>query len=328
MNILYISPYRNSHTYNECINNIKALKGSGSLTICPIYIDSEILDPEQDILPLELNKLCSQDYDLVIQHAPVDYLIPFSNIVKKNYCIPIIKYAKNISQKYFSRLSNFDMILSDSKYDADFITNAIGNKDKKIKLFNYTNYYDSDKQFNLSYHNRNYKLYTFINQKNIHLVNKIFVSFFLAYQEISDCSLILAVESDATASKIKSVLDDLIKKIKSNNIQNYIKIIVIPQHIDSILAIHKTCDCYIEFRETTNSHFHNFIAKEYNNTFITNENLDLYYEPSIVNEDDSFGNLYPAFSSSALAAKIKSVIRTKPIHKTDNIPTLDKIVCK
>lgn len=330
MNILYISPYRNSYVRNECMNNIKTLSKFAKLNIYPIYIDSNLVDPEEDIIPLELNKLCDKDYDVVIQHAPVDYLMPFSKIVKKNYCIPIIKYQKNsTSLSIFNKLLSFDMILSDSKYDSDYIKSVVGAaKEKRVKLFNYTNHYEnSDQQYNLLHHNKNYKLYTFIDQQNLYLVSKILISFFLAYQEVSDCCLIMAVNSDVIASRVKSVLDDLLKKIKSSNIQNYIKIMVIPPGTESMLAVHKTCDCYIEFRETTNSHFHNFIAKEHNNNFITNENLDFYYEP-IISSDNSFGTLYPTFNVSVLATKINSVIRTKPIHKTDNIPTLDKIVCK
>jgi len=327
MNILYIAPYRNSVIYNECLNNIKTLNTKSSITIYPVYLDSELIDPDQEIKTLESKNICSENYDIVLQHAPVEYLVPFSGLVKNNYCIPIIKYCKNIDSRHINKLLDFNLILSDSKYDADFINSCIGNKSKKVKLFNYTNHYDNNKQVNLFYHNKNYKLYTFINKKNIHNLHKIFLAFFIASQDAANCSLVLAVDSDNLAPQAKTILDDIIKKTKINNIENSIKIVVVPNKPDNVIAMHKTGDCYIEFRETTNSHFHTFIAKECNNTFITNENLDFSYEPTIDNDQD-FYNLYPKLSVSSLVNKIKNIVRTKSIHKIDNIPTLDEVICK
>jgi len=328
MNILYISPYRNRHTHNECLNNIKTLSGSASITIYPIYIDSDTIEPDKELIELESKNVFSDNYDIVVQHAPLEYLIPFSSVVKKNYCIPIIKYCKNLKAKSLNKLLNFDMVLSDSKYDADFISSSFNHtKLKKIKLFNYTNFYDNNKKANLFYHNTNYKLYTFINKNNSYLIYKILLAFFIASQDISNCSLVLAVETDALATKTKALVDDFIKKHNINNVETFIKIIVVSQDTDSILAFHKACDCYIEFRDTTNCHFHNFIAKECDNAFITNENLDIYYEPNIEKGED-FGELYPALNISSLANKIKNIVRTKSIHRTDSIQTLDKIICK
>jgi hypothetical protein len=305
------------------------LKKYCSLALYPIYIDSDLIEPEQSIMPLELSQVCSTKYDIVLQHAPLEYLFPFANLDCLNYCIPIIKYSKNTQSKHLDTLNSFNTILSDSKYDSDFISNLASNSNKlkKIKLFSYTNYYEDNKQVNMYQHNKNYKLYTFVNQSNVSDIYNILLAFFTAYQDISDCSLVLVTDTENTANKTKNILDNLLKNVKLNSIQNYIKIIIMPQQAENIATLHRTCDCYIEFRSYTNSHFHTFLAKECNNAYITNENLDISYEPSVNTETSSI-DILPILSISSLVTKIKNTVRTKPIHKVDNIPTLDKIICK
>lgn len=326
MNILYISPYRNNEIQNECINNIKVLHKKASINISPIYLNNNISDPDGEIIALESQNLCDKEYDIVVQHAPIDYLIPFKNITKRNYCIPILKYSKQAYLRNNHHLLSFDMILADSKYDADFISSTIGSKSKKIKLFNYTYNYQTDKTLNLLHHKNNYKLYTIINTDNFFYLYNMLLSFFVAYQDLSNCSFILCASSEQVALKIQSTVDELVQKTKIKYAKNYLNIVTITNNIDDILSVHQTCDCYIELRSNTNSHFNIFIAKENNNAIISNENLDITYEP-ILSENNGIDISYPIFSISSLANKIKNIVRTKSIHKLENIPTIDKVIC-
>lgn len=325
MNILYIAPYRNSSMHHECVNHIRSLQNFASVSIYPIYIDSSNIDPEEDILSIESKQnLAHTEYDAVIQHAPIDYLLPFSkDITKQNYCIPIIRYYKCSNQNY-SKLLSFDMVLCDSKYDIDFIHNEMNSKTKKIKLFAYRNENIHHNLLNLSYHKDNYKIYTIVNQHNIQYIYNILLAFILVYKETLGCSLIIVADSGDIRSQIDTYIDDIIKKTKINYLRNYIKILSISNTINNVHSVHKSCDCYVECRPHTNNALNSVIAKQYGKTCITNENLDINFEPSV---SQNIGYLDQVFGVSSLAMKIKNTIKTKPIHKLNNTPTLDKIIC-
>lgn len=325
MKILYISPYRQSNSQKECINNIKALKKISNINIYPIYFDNDNANPDKDILDIEKLDTKDQTYDIVIQHAPIDFLVPLKGIAQKNYCIPLISYSKGNSADKYHKLLDFDSILVDSKYDSDFINNLLGAKSKKIKLFSYTNSYKEDRRINLLHHNNFYKLYTFVNENNIYYIKDIIYSFILSLKEIDKCSLIIVTHSKEIAEKINTLLDTIVAKANINYIKNYIKIVVPSNTIDDVIAIHRSCNCLIEIRTNTNSYFHTFMAKELNNSFIINENLNIEFEP-IFDDNYDLTLSYPCLKISHLANKIKSVVRTQPIHKLDNIPTLDKII--
>jgi hypothetical protein len=94
------------------------------------------------------------------------------------------------------------------------------------------------------------------------------------------------------------------------------------------MPVHQSCDCYIGFRSSTNHHFHPFLARELNNAYITNDNMDMDLEPLFDNKNIDLYRFYPEIKVSKLVHKIKNLIRTKPIHKEDNISTIDNIICR
>lgn len=330
MNILYISPYRNIVSYNECMNNIYALKRSSSLTVYPIYIDNFTVNNDAQLLTLENQNWSEKSYDIVLQHAPVSYLFPFKNIAKYNYCIPIIDYTKNLNKEDCDKLLQFDMVLVDSKYDLDFLNKNINQKDKKspkqIKLFKYVNHYNSSKHLNLTHHKNNYKIYTFVDNSNIAYIESIILAFFIVNCDIDGCSLIISAESKKIANQLKTIISDITNKTKIKNIQNYIKILELEDKAENSVPVHQSCDCYIGFRNGTNHYFHTFLAKEFDNAYITNDNMDMNFEPIFKSNIDIY-KFYQEVSVSRLVDKIKNTVRTKPIRKEDNIPNLDQIIC-
>lgn len=329
MNILYISPYRNTITQAACINNIKSLEKSSTLNIKPVYIDNYITDVTDKQTTILENKLSDiEKYDIVVQHAPIEFLLPFKLISSKNYCIPIMKYIKGNYSEY-SKLSEFDMVLFDSKYDIDFISTNIGFKLKKTKLFKYKNYYEDskDSKLDLQNHNYNYKLYIFVNDDSSWLINSVLTGFIISLQDVTNCSLIIVADSKSSAKKVSNILDSIENKNFIKYLKNYINILVInPADIHSIATIHNTCDCLIDIKNISNISVHSFIAKEFGKPSITNDNIDLYFEP-IIDNDSEYGNAYPMISPTKLSNKIRSIVRTNYISKIDNIPTLDNILC-
>lgn len=324
MNILYVAPYKNNLTHHECFNHINTLEKDASVTSYPIYIDPNTVNSFDDLASIHSDNICQTNYDAVIQHAPLDYLIPFSkDVTKKNYCIPIMKYAKNTYDNH-DKLLAFDAILVDSKYDANFLSSDLGLKTKRIKLFSYTNHHNNNQIVNLTHHTNNYKIYTFVNYQNIYFINHLLLSFFMIYQEVPGVSFIIASDSAQLTNQINNTLEDFIQKTNIQYIKHYIKILSIDNNISNVYAIHKSCDCYVDLRSHTNKYFHSFIAKHLGNACITNENLDADYEPVIAR---NMGSLDQTFKVSTIVSKMKNVIRTKPINKLDNIPTLDQIVC-
>lgn len=331
MNILYISPYRNIASYNECMNNIYALKRSSSLATYPIYIDNFTVNNDTELLGLENQNWSEKSYDVVLQHAPVSYLFPFKNIAKYNYCIPIIDYAKNFNKEDCDKLLQFDMVLVDSKYDSDLLNKNINPKDKKsakqIRLFKYVNHYSNSKYLNLTYHKNNYKIYTFVNNSNVTYIKSIILAFFIVSCDVDNCSLIISVQSEKLANQLKAIINDITNKTKIKHIQNYIRILVLEDKTENSIPVHQSCDCYIGFRTATNHYFHTFLAKEFDNAYITNDNMDMNFEPVFESNIDIY-KFYPEVSVSRLVDKIKNTVRTKPIHKEDNIPNLDQIICR
>jgi hypothetical protein len=333
MNILYISPYRNISTHNECMNNIHALSKSASLTVYPIYTDPfTINNKDKQLSDLENQNWSEKNYDAVLQHAPINYLLPFKNIAKHNYCIPIIDYDKQISKNECEKLLQFDTVLVDSKYDLDYLNKNINQKDKRsakqIKLFKYVNNYTNSKYLNLTYHKNNYKIYTFVNHSNAIYIKSIILSFFIVGCDTENCSLIISVQSEELANKVKSIIEDVSNRSKIAYVKNYIKILVLEDTIENSMPVHQSCDCYIGFRSSTNHHFHPFLARELNNAYITNDNMDMDLEPLFDNKNIDLYRFYPEIKVSKLVHKIKNLIRTKPIHKEDNISTIDNIICR
>lgn len=333
MNILYISPYRNTSTHNECMNNIQALSRSASLTICPIYIDSYTVNiNDKELLDLENKNWAEKNYDIVLQHAPTSYLFPFKNIAKYNYCIPMISYDNQINKNECEKLLEFDTVLLDSKYDSDYLNKNINQNNKRttkqIKLFKYINNYTTSKYLNLTYHKNNYKLYTFVNNTNARYIKSILLSFFIVSYDTENCSLIISAQSEQLANQIKSIIDEISNLVKIAHIKNYIKILVLEDTLENSIPVHQSCDCYVGFRSLTNHYFHPFIAKEMNNAYITNDNIDMDLEPILDNKNIDIHRFYPQIKVSKLVDKIKNLIRTKSIHKEDNIPNLDSVICR
>lgn len=330
INILYIGPYRDASCHGlSAINNIYNLNTKSQLHIQPLYLSKSTININQTISNIENRLLLDKPYDVVIQHAPIDYLIHFKLIGLKNYCIPIIEYVKDANKQYKYRkiLHTFDKILLDSEYDIDILKNNYNISHKQTKLYNYkANINNESKNINLSYHKNRYKFYVFADRYNIYNIYQTILAFVLLGSQLKNCSLLIVADSDSTAKELSAKLDIIIDKTKIKYIKNYIQIISSNQI--SYNNIHFVGDCCIDIRNYSNSSIHTNIAKLYNKSTISNENIKIYYQPIIDEPLFKYGNLYQYIDVNDLVTKMKTVINTTPIYKTNNIPTIDNILCK
>lgn len=333
MKILYIAPYKDQDYKEACANNIRNLSKKSELSILPIYIKNKSTVIDNDIQSIEnktktLTKTDSQAnlYDVVIQHAPLGYLFPFkSGVVSKNFCIPIIEYIKQLKDKEHT-LGIFDKILCDSKHDSDFINENILDKNKKIKLFSY----DIDNEnhsgsINFGYLTKYYKFYSILNNENIQHIYNLLIAFSLAIDTSENCCLVFGVSDKSIVEKASKYIEFISEKTKIYNLKYYIKFINIDN--TSTISLHKACDCLIDIRCYTNFNYEVSVAKKLNKSVISNENLDISFENLLNNDDYQIGNLYPVINTQSLIHKLRSIAKTKPIFKLENIPKLSDIVC-
>lgn len=329
MNILYISPYRDNSLHSlSAVNHIGALSAKCRLHIQPVYMSKQSNKIDESVMDLENQPLLDKPYDAVVQHAPIDYLLPFDMVGIKNLCIPIIKYIKNLDKKHKHQriLSQFDKILVDSDYDATFIKTHYNINQKQVKLINYTQIVTNDPALNLSYHKNHYKFYTFIDKYTIYSAYQIILAFILMGNKIHNSSLLLVINDDALLSNISEKLEFLIQKTNVKYIKNAIKIISLNK--TAYNSIHDIGDCCIDIRNTSNASIHTNIAKLYDNSIINNENINIYDEPIIDEPGYEYGSLYQHIDVNDLCNKMRTVINTTPIYKSNTIPTIDNVICK
>jgi hypothetical protein len=329
MNILYIGPYKDIEYKQICHNHIFSLKNKYNLRTLPIYLSNNQVEIDENILYLEeKTKTQSANYIAVIQYAPAEYLFPFDkSIAKKSICIPIIKYPILYSDKN-KNINSFDQILCDSKYDAELIKKNLTNKSKKIKLFSYKVFEKiSAQKINLNYLNNEYKFYIFINDDNVGYVNNIILGFSTALSSIKNCCLLIISSNKQISQKISRYVDIVSQKIMY--IKNHIKIVEQP-YFDKDntfdLSIHNSCDCLIDIRYSSNCGFSSFLAKDFNNSIISNENININYESCYIDNEQIYFDLQAIIQQKDISEKIKNTVRTKPIYQQNNIPTLDQVI--
>lgn len=334
MNVLYIGPYRDQSTQGiASLNHIRSLKNKCTLTIRPIFLTSNRIDKiDSDLELLETKPISDKPYDICIQYAPIDYLVSFRMVSKKNYSIPIIPYSyrSDLKLRYARILDYFDYILCDSQYDIDIIKNIQNNK-KKLKLYNYTeSLSSSNTPDDLLSYNKQHKFYTFINEQSIRFFNKILIAFFIMQKKAPSSVLFVILENNNYSKIIKNNIDLIVNKMNIKYSNNYIKLLSSINQEANILGIHNVSNCCIYLRDYTNTSLPISIAKLYNNTVITNENIvtvqDIDFESTNQNDDVSIIKYAPTISD--LSEKMKNSINVTPIYNIDNIPTIDKLICK
>lgn len=334
MNILYIGPYyENSIIGMSSRDHIDILKKNHNLYIKPIFLTQNLII-NKDIKKLENSSLAKNiKYDIIIQYAPIDFIVPFKLIGIKNYCIPIIPYTYSINNKnkYVKNLLLFDKIFVDSKYDSDIIK-EIGIDGKKIKIFSYSENIEDFHTYNSDDINKTItpfiknKYVYYIHSDDIRTISAIIFSFANIGKKIKDCYLNISITNKLIENKIKDMIDLIVSKSKIPYLKNYIAITSIDKEQSNILSQQKNSSCFIDIRTYTNTGLPSIIARHNNKNVIDNESLSINYSSVDSEYKHIFQIQYPEFNIHDMTEKMKSSFKVFPVHKENYFKQLDGLL--
>lgn len=247
-------------------------------------------------------KCSSLNFDIVIQHCPINNL---SYPLKKYYNIAI---PTNINGD-LNKLKNFDLILVDSSDAYDILVKKYS---KRVKLFGYDHNPRNIGTYNISLYNNTKKFY-FVGDyfTNQHIIQKIIVSFNIAFRSNNDCSLLLFLNNQNDYEKhLESFIKDIKKKLKIKNDLNK-EIIICDTLANNVYSAHKTGNILINIHDTNISNYHEHVAEYCGNQIINMSDVENILVPAI---DDP--NYYPGYNKkSAVTDSMIEVMKSSYTHK-------------
>jgi|694.fasta_scaffold84788_2 hypothetical protein len=312
MNILYVGPYRVENDIGiESQSHIQNLLASKhTVTTRPIY--TSINDPtiKLDILPCE-SRICDS-YDVLIQHAPVDWLQPHQGFVT-NIAIPILGPALILRECQVSSLKRFNKILvANTQDEVRLVRSGLGDSITRISYPILPSSVSDikDQKIDFGVHNKSLKFYFFGNMHtDADIIQKILVSFYTAFRGNFGRSLILLL--DNVTNKDKQQFMEIINSIKQQlKIHKYPKstteyVMFKSLSFQEKLMIHNTCDVFLSLNSTTKSTIQEEHAKYLNNVIINTENLETVSVPRITNEDFEPNERVDSIITESLVEQIK-----------------------
>lgn len=319
MNILYVGPYRvENDTGIESQSHIQNLLASKyNVTTRPIYPSIHEPTIKLDILPCESKTYDS--YEVLIQHAPVNWLQPHQGFVK-NIAIPILGPALILREHQVSSLSRFNKILVDNSQDeARLVRSGLGDSITRIShpILPSSLRDIKDQKIDFGVHNKSLKFYFFGNMHtDADIIQKILVSFYTAFRGNFGKSLILLL--DNVSNKEKQQFIETINSIKQQlRIHQYTKstteyIMFKSLSFQEKLMIHNTCDVFLSLNLITKSTIQEEHAKYLNNVIINMENLETVSIPRITNEDFEPNERIDSIITESLVEQMKLVSTIDP----------------
>lgn len=288
MNILYVGPYRHNNDYGILSRlYLENLINSGNNVTCrSLYFGIDNIDRDlSELSPYEKNIL--SNYDVLVQHCPVDWAQTHGGF-KRNIIIPILGNRTNLKDFHIKNLSRFDKIVVDNDiHESLFVRFGCGKNVSRISTPLIKNLCDSlrEKKINLGIHNSSRKFYFFGNMhRDIELLQKILVSFFISFRGQYGNSLILFL--DEVVPQDQKNLADMIKnikqKLKINTSEKSISEMVIYKNLSfqEKIIIHNTCDILLNFSSEYRSMIQEQHAKYFNNSVLNIENTDIIDIPA------------------------------------------------
>jgi len=248
MNILYIGPYREYGDDSEMSRlYLMGLAKKHNVTARPVFLSEKTKHVSQDILTLEKNEL--NEYDCCIQHLPLN-MLSYSARFKNNIAIPISEPLTRInSTPIINQLNLFDSVLVNSQNEEVMLVRSeVKSKIKKITCpINLEMAKEiKDKKFDFGIHNNNHKFYFFGNyREDLEIINKIILSFYLAFRCRDKTSLIMVLEGSGQdqehLNKTRKEMKEQIEISPFNNSINEIYIFDRLSEIDQLI-VHNSCN--------------------------------------------------------------------------------------
>lgn len=280
MNTFYIGPYRQKNL-NGCLSNsiieylVSKKPEKETLTARPIYLEKNIKPRECANEIVEAERNIADKYDLVIQNATLEALIPIAST--RNYFMPITN-NRNLSNEELVTLNNCDKILVDNIFDYSRFSNIFG--EEKTLIFDYDVKIQQDvKTINLGLYNHMQKMY-FIGDyaKNIELIKSLIVSFILFSRNRENiCIFFFLTDQNASAvNELKKFSEYTYQHLNITNAVTRTLFLNANTEEDSINQCHKSCDIFLDLNEESRHSYNRKYAEAYGNYVIGPEKLEFY----------------------------------------------------
>lgn len=244
--------------------------------------------------------------EYIIQHCPIDHMA-ISMIDAKNVAIP----THYCIYDNIDILKFFDIILVDNISLYTRIVKEI--KHKNVRLFRYNKPEFQKNTFNLGLVGNTKKFYYIGKYKeNQHLLQKIIVSFNLAFRTETNVSLTLFINDN---SKYQKELDDyttyIKKRLKISDLFSKEKIFFNNFSTQEVCTAHNTGDILLDLDDSPYSNIHRHLAEFHDNQVLTFEDIKKIHVPAI--DDDNYWPNKIKFSilTQDLVDQMKTVVDSK-----------------
>jgi len=286
----------------------------------PIYIDDANMGVDYK---LNVTKAV-YDFDTVIQHAPLNYIVSDDKI-KRNIIFPIFGY---INEEVISKLQSicFDKILVDNKYHLDHLKKYFSKKVIHYKY--YTSDSTANRRYNLGFYNHTKKFYAFVSYElEKYIIDKIILSFLLAFRDCSSTSLLMFVSSKKEAETLTKKIQEYYQDLQIVNSYKQIHIIPINFSEESIEICHNTGDVYIN--TWLNSNYHNSLAQKYKKNILYLSKIDSIYIPNLLNNSTDYLERSPITLDIIKSMReISTEEKNKPKYITTDSKSIQDIIFK
>jgi hypothetical protein len=220
MNILYVGPYRQNNDDGILsklyLQNLIIAKHN--ITCRPIYLSQSNIERFNGSF-LKYETKIYEEYDCLIQHAPLE-LLQKHETFPKNIAIPILGDIINLKSYHQKQLMQFDkIIINNDNNEAVMVKNDLAEKAYRIACPIMDSLVEDlkEKKLNLGIHNSTTKFYFFGNlDRDMDVIQKILVSFYIAFRSEYGKSLVLFLEdvNQAKQSEFMNMTKEIKQKLK------------------------------------------------------------------------------------------------------------------
>jgi hypothetical protein len=322
MNILYIGPYRQNSLdgiHSLCILQTLLTNGLHNIVARPVYINASTPTSKLPTEVINAEKNDNQNIDCVIQHTPISFGSRVYQI-NKNIIIPILGSEK-LSLNEQNILASFDMILLDSKLDANKLLKSNNKIQKNIKNFDYDIFSDpvNNSIYDLGIISSLKKLY-FIGSAidNADYINMLVRSFIKNNHQDNLALVLYLLDVDF---KDKEYIDKKINDIYTTyyggaNKLNKVITVPIQTSLQNLIIAHNSCDILIDLHNKGSNSINLKIAQTLNKPIVSISN-DLTYKSNDSNYMSHHG--YLSVSEEHIDNAIKSYINSKSLQTTTSL---------
>lgn len=329
--ILYIAPYKtNSSLQISCYDIIQSLNQKNvDLTIRPLFIENITNNTNEQFIELQNKKLLN-DYDIILQHGPIDLLYVPKIKRSKHIAIPLMSLTYNRTE-YHNILSDFDDIFTDSTQFEYLLKDHYNIP--QTKLFTYAGQYTNGQNIDLDIYNNHQKLYYignyYQNQENI---KKILLSFLISFRHHDNIAIfffLTGIKKDIIQTELRSLINSIKKELNIIPSEyDRIRFIPIETNMEVFKSIHQTCDTYINiFNDNYLSCINEYMATQCNNRTVNQLNIEQILCPQIYDGKYKSNEQTLSCTINGISKAIyNSVVELTPVDKNTN-PTIPELLC-